>query len=154
MTPDSSDPKNRKNDGNKQEGKKPDEIINMRSSTRSGNKNASSYDAILDYIKTNTKDSIAYVLMILGILLLMFDSVSAYGGLIIGVVFALYFANELAFATTHAKEFIEEFGLVKSLVLAGTLLALFIKAPFLLIGAAIVLAIKVLVWPGDKGKAL
>lgn len=128
-------------------GKKKSDTISFRS-MRSEKKEPASYDAILDYIKGNTKDSIAYVLMVIGLLLMLFGSY--YGSFLIGLIFSLYFVNEIAFAITHAKEFIEEYGLVKSLVLAGTLLGIFFKVPFLFIGIAIVIGIRIFLWPEDK----
>jgi hypothetical protein len=128
-------------------GKKKSDTISFRS-MRSEKKESASYDAILDYIKGNTKDSIAYVLMVIGLLLMLFGSY--YGSFLIGLIFSLYFVNEIAFAVTHAKEFIEEYGLVKSLVLAGTLLGIFFKVPFLFVGIAIVIGIRVFLWPEDK----
>ncbi len=110
----------------------------------------SSFETFSNYIKENTKDSIAYVVMVIGILLMLFDPYVPYGSLAVGIIFSMYFVNELSFVLMNIKDFVEEYGLVKSLVLGGTLLALFIKVPFFFIGVAVVLAIKLFVWPDEK----
>lgn len=100
------------------------------------------YDDLLSFVKGNTKDTIAYVLVIAGILMMFFDSVSMYGGLIVGVVLGLYFAKELSYIISNASRLIEEEGLAKSLLFGALLLVIFIKAPFLFIGAGIVALIR------------
>ncbi|MBA3958707.1 MAG: hypothetical protein H0X51_10000 [Parachlamydiaceae bacterium] len=93
-----------------------------------------------DYAKTNTRDMIAYVMMILGIILLFFQPL--YGGLIIGVVVGVYFAKEIIALLKDYETFIDSQGLVRSLVLGGTLLAFFISAPAIFIGAAVVVFLR------------
>lgn len=127
--------------------KKKSDSISFRS-MRSEKKEPASYDALFDYVKENTKDTIAYVLMVIGLLLMLFGVY--WGDFLIGVIFSLYFVNEITFALTHTKEFIEEYGLVKSLVLAGTLLGIFFKVPFMFLGIAIVAVIRMFVWPEGK----
>lgn len=130
--------------------KKPD-VVSFRT-IREPKKEPGTFDMLLDYMKENTKDSIAYIVLVVSILLMLFDEYSPYGGLVVGIIFSLYFANELAFFTMNIKDFIEEYGFVKSIVLGGTLIALCIKAPFLFIGMAIVTIIKIFIWPEEKGK--
>jgi len=85
--------------------------------------------------------------MVVGILLMLFDSTSIYGSLIVGIVFSLYFIKELAYFTTHASEISTENGIVKSLIFGGLLLSLFLRAPFIFIGIAIILGLKLLLMP-------
>jgi membrane-bound ClpP family serine protease len=129
--------------------KKKPEIL-FRSNRETKKAPGSSFETFTDYIKNNTKDSIAYVVMVIGILLMLFDPYSPYGELIVGIIFSLYFINELTFVTKNIKDFVEEYGLVKSLVLGGALLALFIKVPFFFIGLAAVIAIQLFIWPDEK----
>lgn len=144
--PDPNDPfKQKRPDSLK---KKPD-ILGFRTN-KEVKKAPAPHDALLDYVRNNTKDSIAYIVLVIGILLMFFDAYSPYGGMAVGIIFSLYFINEIGFALANYKDFIEEYGPVKSLVLGGTLLALFIKAPFVFIGIAIVAVIKMFVWPEEK----
>jgi hypothetical protein len=145
-----SDPNIPDPDTEKPETKKKPDIVTFRTNRDAKKTPSSSFDAFMDYIRDNTKDSIAYVAMVVGILLMLFDAYSPYGGLIVGIVFSLYFSKELIFFINNIKDFIEEYGVVKSLMLAGALLALFIKVPFFFIGMAAVLAIQLFVWPGEK----
>jgi hypothetical protein len=110
-------------------------------------KSTPGYEDLVHYVKENTRDSIAYVLMIVGLLLMLFDAYSNYGSFLVGIIFALYFANELVFVATNVKDLIEEYGVVKSLVLSGVLLALLIKLPFLLFGMAVITLLKIFLWP-------
>ena len=61
------------------------------------------------------------------------------GSLIVGFIFALYYSSELAYFCRNCAALVEEQGLIKSVVLGGTLLALFFRAQFLFIGAAIII---------------
>lgn len=133
----------------KKEAKKPDEIINTRS--RSNGRKSTNFESITDYMKGNTKETLSYIFLVVGLLLLLFDPVSGYGGLILGVISGLYFSDELAYLAKNAKDSIEDFGLVKSLTLGAVLLAIFIKIPFLLIGAAAAVAAKIFLWPKRTG---
>lgn len=142
----SSDP----NEPEKPEMKKKPEIVTFRTSRETKKASESSFDAFMDYLRDNTKDSIAYVVMVVGILLMLFEPYVPYGSLAVGIIFSLYFGNEISFIVTNIKDFVEEYGLVKSLVLGGTLLALFIKVPFFFIGVAAVIAIKLCVWTDQK----
>lgn len=146
----SSDPSVPDPNSEKSEAKKKPDMVTFRATRDTKKTSGSSFDALMDYIKNNTKDSIAYIVMVVGILLMLFDSYAPYGGLAVGIIFSLYFASELIFVVTNIKDFIEEYGVVKSLVLGGTLLALFIKAPFFFIGMAAVIAIQLFVWPEEK----
>jgi hypothetical protein len=92
------------------------------------------------YAQTYPKDVIAYVLMVFGIILLFFQHF--YGGLIIGLVLGVYFSREIGMLIKHYDDFIEEQGLVRSLILGGTLLAFFITTPGVFIGAAIMVALR------------
>jgi len=104
------------------------------------------------FAQSNTGDTIAYVAMVLGILILFFNPL--YGGLLIGVVFGLYFSKEIAIPVRNLEEFIEEMGMVKSLILGGLLLGLFIEAfpSWIMIGAAVTVGIKQLIVPDTIDK--
>ena len=100
---------------------------------------------LYNYATTNTKDTIAYVAMILGILILLFHPF--YGGGLIGIVAGLYFSQEIMVPVRSFEKFIDNQGMVRCLILAGALLGLFIEAPAIFIGAAVAVALKELVMP-------
>jgi hypothetical protein len=120
--------------------KKPDEFGNLRFSKQAKNETPSG--DIITFMKENTKDTIAYVLLIAGIMMMFFDNVAIYGGLVVGVIFGLYFAKELAYLVTNATNLIEQEGTPKSLMFGALLLIFLIKAPFVFIGAALVAVLK------------
>lgn len=102
---------------------------------------------LFDFATTNTKDAIAYIIMILGIILLFFERFS--GELLIGVIFGLYYSTEIQSLFRNFNEFIEEQGIVRGIILGVTIIALFISAPGIFIGAILAVIIKYLFSP-DK----
>jgi hypothetical protein len=97
-----------------------------------------------DFFSTSTtRDIIAYVLLVIGIILLFFQPL--YGGLIIGAVGGIYFSNEVIAFIRTIEAFIDEQGIARSIVLAVLTLAFFIAAPAIFVGAALVIALKFLI---------
>lgn len=97
------------------------------------------------YAKTNTRDIIAYIVLIIGLFLLFFQPI--YGAALIGMVFGLYYAKEIL---TYLREFKTRFNqqeMVKTLIAVGTLLGIFIVMPMLVIGAALIVALKFILFP-------
>jgi len=117
--------------------------------TLDGLKKNEKIEDLYNYAKSNTSDTIAYVAMILGILILFFEPF--YGGTIIGIVTGIYFSKEIMKPVSNLENFIEELGMVRSLILGGLLLAFFIKTPMIFIGAAAVVAVKQLISPDKNG---
>ncbi len=107
-------------------------------------------EELYKYAKSNTGDTIAYVAMILGILILFFEPF--YGGLLIGFIAGLYFSDEIAKPLRSIEESIEELGMVRSLVFGGLLLGLFIEVPMIFIGLALAVGLKQLIFPGNGSK--
>lgn len=97
-------------------------------------------NGVYNYAKTNTRDMIAYILLLTGLLLLFFDP--SFGETLIGVIFGLYFSQELYDCFKNYELFIHQQGFVKSLVFGALLLALLISAPFIFIGAAAAVAVR------------
>ncbi len=91
-------------------------------------------EGLFSYAKSNTKDTVAYILLIVGIILLFFEP--HYGGFIIGLIAGLYFSDEIIYIAKHFNDLIEEQGLVRVLVLAALLVAFFISAPYIFLGTA------------------
>lgn len=111
-------------------------------------KKSEKVDDIVTYAKTHTKDTIAYVLIVLGIVWLFFKPF--YAGLLIGAVVGFYFAKEISAQIKSANDYIEQQGMAKSLILGGTLLALFISAPGIFIGVATVVGVMQILGHGES----
>jgi len=126
----------------------PDEKSKLQETLDSLKKNEKIED-LFTYAQAHTKDTVAYVLLILGIVWFFFHSF--YGGLLIGVVSGFYFTDELMQFLKSVNDLVEEQGIARSLICGGTLLAFFIAAPGIFIGAAIVVAMTQLINPkGSK----
>lgn len=113
--------------------------------TQTTEKKNDKFSGLFDFAKTNTKDAIAYIILIIGIILLFFERFA--GEVLIGVVFGLYYATEIQNLFKHFNEFIEEQGVVRGIVLGVTMIALFISAPGIFIGAILAVIIKYLFSP-------
>lgn len=101
------------------------------------------YDRIEDiynFAKQNKLDTIAYILLIIGLILLFLSPL--VGELLIGIVAGLYFTREIVSTIQGASQYIDTEGLVRTLILVGILVAFFISAPGIFIGAAIAAGIK------------
>lgn len=101
-------------------------------------------ETLLDYFKHHSRETVSYILLVLGILLLFYDSV--YGGLVVGVVAGIYFGDELV---TYIKNWKNSMNsqddyaeVVRHFVLVGLAIAFFISAPPIFLGAAISIGIK------------
>lgn len=112
------------------------------------NETRNNFDDMFSYAKSNTRDLIAYVLMILGILLLFFQPL--YGGLLIGLVAGAYFSKEILEILRNYEKVIDQEGLVRSLILAGTLLAFFISAPAIFVGMAVVIGLRFFIYDRES----
>lgn len=108
-------------------------------------KKSDAVDKVYRFATSNVRDTIAYVLMLTGLLLLFFEPY--YAGILIGVIFGLYFAPELTSLYTDFQSITEKLGPVRSFIFAGLLVAFFISAPFIFFGAIIAVAVKKLMVP-------
>lgn len=97
-------------------------------------------DALYHYAQENTRDTIAYIVLIVGILLIFFKPF--WGGLLVGIVVGIYFYNEILAILMDMNGFIEAQGMVRSLILGGIAIAFFISAPMIFIGAALAVGVK------------
>lgn len=102
-------------------------------------------DNIVSYATANTRDTISYVLLIIGIVLLFFHPF--YGGLLIGLIAGFYFSSEILAVIRNFNDFVDEQGIVKSLIGAGLLLGLLISNPAIFIGIALAVAIRQILFP-------
>ena len=92
------------------------------------------------------RDTLASVLMLTGLFLLFFEP--SYAGALIGVIFGLYFAPEIARLVKDYRLVLDKLGSVRSLILAGVLIAFFISAPFVFFGAVVAVAVRQLLNAG------
>lgn len=100
-----------------------------------------------DFIKHNsfnTEQLIVYLLLIIGLLLLLFVN-NLLGGLIIGMVTGYYFASEIFSYARNIGQIIKGQDQLRYIVFTAVLFGLFIAAPGIFIGAAVVAAFKQLV---------
>lgn len=101
-------------------------------------------DNLMDYFKNHSRETLSYILLILGILLLFFEPV--YGGLIVGIVAGIYFGDEIVEYIKNWKASVNSQNQYKQvarhLITAGLALAFFISAPAIFLGAAVSIGIK------------
>jgi hypothetical protein len=95
---------------------------------------------LITYAKNNTQDTIAYILMLFGIIWIFINSF--YGGILVGLVTGWYYGTDIVAYVKNANQMIDELGVPRALVLGLTLVAFFVLAPGIFIGAAITSAIK------------
>ena len=99
---------------------------------------------LANYFKNHARETISYILLLLGILLLFTEPV--YGGLIVGIIAGVYFGEEfinyIKTWKTSIKSESQYAELARHLIFAGVTLAFFICAPAIFLGAAISIGIK------------
>lgn len=99
-----------------------------------------SADHIVSYAKNHSREFITYVLMLLGILLLLVNQF--YGGILVGIVAGIHFSDEIINYIIHWRENLHTEGVARHLTFSGLILAFFISAPAIFLGAAVAVAIK------------
>lgn len=97
-------------------------------------------DNLLNYFKIHIRETITYILLVFGIILLFFDQL--YGGIIVGLVAGIYFGDEIVNFIKSWGTTTESRKVARNLILAGITIALFISAPAIFLGAAISIAVK------------
>lgn len=102
-------------------------------------------EKLIGHATANTRDTVSYVVMIIGLVLLFFHSF--YGGALIGLVAGLYFSSEILAFLRNLNAFIDEQGVVKALIGGGLLFGLFISAPAIFIGLAVAVALRQILFP-------
>lgn len=95
---------------------------------------------VVDFTKSNTMDTIAYIILFVGIVLLFFQEF--WGGLIIGAVGGFYFADPIIHWIRTFQEYLEQEGLLKVVILFFVALGFLIVAPAFFLGAAAAIGIK------------
>ena len=96
---------------------------------------------IFAFAKKNKEQTIAYILLALGLLFLLFFN-NLLGGLLIGMVAGYYFSCEIIHYIRNIGQIIGGQDKLRYVILTALLLGLFIAAPGIFIGAFIVAAFK------------
>ena len=104
---------------------------------QSGNSQGEMYQ----YMTTHREQVIAYILSILGLLLMLFAN-RLLGGIIIGMVTGYYFAPEIIYYLRNLSQITGHLDQLRCIVLAALALGLFIAAPGIFIGAIAVASFK------------
>ena len=108
--------------------------------------NTPNKEDLLDYFKSHIRESISYIILVLGIILLFFDRL--YGGLLVGIVTGVYFGDEIVNYIKSLKNSLNNLSsnpdLAKHLITLGIAFAFLITAPGVFLGAAIAIAIKLM----------
>lgn len=108
-------------------------------------------DHLVGYFKLHAREIIAYVLLILGIVLLFFDSL--YGGILVGLVAGIYFGEEIVDYLYNWKSRANTKETGRHLICAGIVLAFFISAPAIFLGAALAIGLGQLFMEQRGGKS-
>lgn len=99
-------------------------------------------EQVMDFSKSNKIDAAAFVVMVLGFFIAMFNPDVGAG--IVGIVTGFYFGGEALSYVTNLNAYIEREGMFKSLVLGVATLLLFVALPYFFIGFAAVVGLKAL----------
>lgn len=100
-------------------------------------------EELYQFATANTRDTIVYALLVIGLILLLF--VPFWGGLIIGVIGGIYFADDLLTWFNDINDYMDKEGLARLVILGGIGIAFLIAAPGIIIGAVVAVAIKKIV---------
>ncbi|MEX1013128.1 MAG: hypothetical protein WD595_04915 [Waddliaceae bacterium] len=97
-------------------------------------------DTIVNYAQTHVLDTVAYILLVIGIIWSFFHPV--FGGLLVGLIAGWYFYVEIYAIVKGFQEYIDVQGTEKSIVLGAVLLVLLVQAPGVVIGALLMSLIR------------
>ncbi len=98
---------------------------------------------IVKFAKENRFDTIAYILMVVGVLAYIFNPM--VGGLMVGGIAGFYFSESIYNWVMQLGKTFDQLGIFRSVVLGGFLLCLVISSTFLLLGVALSAAIMAIV---------
>lgn len=115
----------------------------VRENLRNARNDKTTEEDFLGYAKNNKEQIATYTLLIIGLLVLVFNNL--IGGFIIGAVAGYYFSGEIVGFLRQLRHFFDGQDHLRYIALTALLLGLFIAAPGIFIGAAVVAAFKQLV---------
>lgn len=104
------------------------------------NKVSNVFDRLWTQVKSVNRETVIYVALAIGLILFILEPL--VGGAIIGVIAGLVFSEEILGFAMNIKEAIEREEVFRGVVLGVLLLAFFLSAPMIVIGAAVTVAIK------------
>lgn len=103
-----------------------------------------SKDSLMDYFKNHARETVSYILLITGILLMTYWPF--YGGILVGLVAGIYFGDDIVKYIKNWKTSLIPSGsyslIARQIVLLGIAIAFLISAPAIFLGAAISIGIK------------
>lgn len=79
-------------------------------------------------------DILAYIVILVGLLFMLFDRFRFMGEMIVGIVTGLYFTTPLINMLNNIRQIVDRIGIVHSVILSGFLAGLLIAAPMIFIG--------------------
>lgn len=105
-------------------------------------------DNFVDYTRVHTREMSAFALLLLGLFFLFIFPF--LGQAFVGIVIAVFFGKEITEVFLHYDRYIAQWGIPRSIVLAGAALAFFIEAPAIFIAIAFTLGLKHLFEAGSS----
>lgn len=109
-----------------------------------GNKSSYSKDNLVDYFKEHSRETISYILLLVGILMII--PWPLYGGILVGIVGGIYFGDAIIDYIKSWKSSVSSTSsyniISRHIVLLGIAIAFFLTSPAIFIGAAIAIGIK------------
>jgi len=99
-------------------------------------------EQMIHFAKSNTRDTVAYIALFVGIVLILFGHNA--GSIIIGVVAGIYFGNDIITWALDFKSYLDGEGLVRSIILLGLGFAFLLSAPYIFLGLAATVLLKYL----------
>lgn len=110
------------------------------STKNTGNKLKSFSHDLWKGVQKADGETIIYVLLAVGLVLLLIQPF--FGGILVGLVVGYLFANEILTGVVKVKNLIEEEPVGRGVALGAVLLAFFISAPAIVIGALVSVALR------------
>ncbi len=97
----------------------------------------------VEFAQSNKGDTFGFIALVVGILILIFNQF--WGGIIIGAIAGLYFADPLISWVRNFKDYVEKDGYVKAIILLGVALGLLIVAPAFFLGCVAAVGVKYII---------
>jgi hypothetical protein len=97
-------------------------------------------ESLNDYFKSHTRETIAYILMILGIIWLFFDPL--WGGVLVGLIAGSYFGDEIVSYLKEWKMGSDYKTITRNFIIGGVAIAFLVSSPAIFLGMAVAVGIK------------
>jgi hypothetical protein len=93
-----------------------------------------------DYFKSHTRETIAYILMVLGIIWLFFDPL--WGGVLVGLIAGSYFGDEVVAYLKEWRIGTDYKTITRNFIIGGVAIAFLVSSPAIFLGIAVSVGIK------------